>query len=96
VQVVSQVAIEYIVLMVYSVAGGATIGVLASKLFIPFFQAADKNVLRPPMMIPLIAWQDIGRISGAFTIVLVFAQIVVISAALRKGVFQALRMGDQE
>jgi putative ABC transport system permease protein len=96
VQVVSQVAIEYIVLMVYSVAGGATIGVLSSKLFIPFFQAADKNVLRPPMMIPLIAWQDIGRISGAFTIVLVFAQIVVISAALRKGVFQALRMGDQE
>ena len=81
---------------IYSVAGGVTIGVWASKLFIPFFQAADKNVLRPPSMIPLIAWQDIGQIAGAFTIVLVLAQVVVISAAIRRGVFQALRIGDQE
>ena len=96
IQVISQVSIEYLVLMVYSVAGGAVIGVWASKTFIPFFQAADKNVLNPPSMIPLIAWQDIGRISGAFTVALVLAQIIVISAALRRGVFQALRMGDRE
>jgi putative ABC transport system permease protein len=95
-QIVSQVVIEYVVLMVYSVAGGTAIGVWASRLFIPFFQAADKNILRPPSMIPLIAWQDIGQISGAFTIVLVLAQVAVISAAVRKGVFQALRLGDQE
>jgi hypothetical protein len=82
--------------MVYSVVGGALIGVWASELFIPFFQAADQNVLNPPMLIPFIAWEDIGRISGAFTITLVLAQIVVISAALRGGVFQALRMGDRE
>jgi hypothetical protein len=96
VQVVAQVAIEYIILMAYSVVGGAAIGVWASRLFIPFFQAADKNVLRPPTMIPLVAWQDIGRISGAFTVVLVLAQIIVISVALRRGIFQALRMGDRE
>jgi hypothetical protein len=47
-------------------------------------------------MIPLVAWQDIGRISGAFTIVLVLAQVIVISVALRRGIFQALRMGDRE
>jgi putative ABC transport system permease protein len=95
-QIVSQVVVEYVVLMVYSVVGGAAIGVWASGLFIPFFQAADKNILRPPSMIPLIAWQDIGQISGAFTIVLVLAQVAVISAAVRRGVFQALRLGDQE
>jgi putative ABC transport system permease protein len=95
-QIVSQVVIEYVVLMVYSVAGGAAIGVWASRLFIPFFQAADQNILRPPSMIPLIAWREIGRISGAFTLVLVLAQVAVISAAVRKGVFQALRLGDQE
>ena len=54
------------------------------------------NVMRPPRIIPLIAWEDIGQISAAFTIVLVIAQIAVISAALRGGVFQALRLGDQE
>jgi putative ABC transport system permease protein len=96
IQVIGQVTIEYVILMIYSVAGGAAIGIAASKLFIPFFQAADKNVLHPPSMIPLIAWQDIGRISAIFTIVLVSAQIVVLSAALRRGVFQALRMGDRE
>jgi putative ABC transport system permease protein len=95
-QVIGQVGIEYLVLMVYSVIGGAAIGVFASRLFIPFFQSADQNVLNPPMLIPLIAWGDIGRITGAFTIVLVIAQIAVISAALRGGVFQALRMGDRE
>jgi len=90
------VAIEYLALMVYSVAGGAAIGVWASRLFIPFFQAADQNVLNPPRLIPLVAWDDIIRISSAFTVVLVVAQIAVIFAALRRGVFQALRMGDRE
>jgi putative ABC transport system permease protein len=96
IQVISQVTIEYLVLMVYSVAGGAAIGIWASKLFIPFFQAADKNIINPPRLISLVAWDDILRISAAFIIVLVVAQIAVISAALRKGVFQALRMGDRE
>lgn len=95
-QVVSQVSIEYVVLMVYSVAGGVAIGVWASRQFVPFFQAADQSVLRPPMLTPLVAWQEIGQISGAFTLVLIVAQVIVISSALRKGVFQALRMGDQE
>jgi putative ABC transport system permease protein len=95
-QVVSQVSIEYLVLMIYSVVGGTLIGVWASGLFIPFFQAADKNVLNPPTIVPLIAWTDISKISAAFTITLVVAQIAVVSAALRGGVFQALRMGDRE
>jgi putative ABC transport system permease protein len=95
-QVVAQVTIEYTILMAYSVAGGAAIGAWASSLFIPFFQAADKNILRPPSMIPYIAWKDIGQISGAFILVLVIAQGVVVTAALSRGVFQALRMGDRE
>ena len=95
-QVIGQVTIEYVVLMVYSVAGGAVIGAGASSLFIPFFQAADQNVLNPPMLLSFIAWEDIGRISAAFIVALVTAQVVVLSAALRRGVFQALRMGDRE
>jgi putative ABC transport system permease protein len=96
VQVVGQITIEYVILMVYSVLGGAAIGVLASRLFIPFFQATDQNVLNPPMLLPLVAWEDIGRISAVFIVVLIVAQIAVVNAALRRGVFQALRMGDRE
>jgi predicted lysophospholipase L1 biosynthesis ABC-type transport system permease subunit len=95
-QVVSQVTIEYAILMVYSVLGGAAIGVWASRLFIPFFQATDQSVLNPPMLLPLVAWPEIGRISAAFIIVLIVAQVAVLGAALRRGVFQALRMGDRE
>jgi hypothetical protein len=81
---------------VYGAAGGAAIGAWSSRLFIPFFQAADKNVLDPPTLIPIIAWQDIGGISTVFAIVLVLAQVVAIWVALGKGVFKTLRMGDQE
>ena len=67
-QIVGQVGIEYVILMVYSIAGGAGIGALASALFIPFFQAADQNVLYPPTLLPLVAWDDIGRISAVFVV----------------------------
>jgi putative ABC transport system permease protein len=95
-QIVGQVGIEYIVLMIYGVAGGAAIGALASRLFIPFFQSTDRSVLNPPMLLPTVAWQEISRISGVFVGVLIVVQIAVIAAALRRGVFQALRMGDRE
>jgi putative ABC transport system permease protein len=96
VQIVGQVGIEYVVLMVYGVAGGAAIGVWASLLFIPFFQATDRSVLNPPMLLPLVAWNEIWRISAVFTGVLIAVQVAVMAAALRRGVFQALRMGDRE
>ena len=95
-QVIGQVTIEYMALMVYSVAGGAGIGVWPSRPFIQFFQTADQDILNPPKLLPMIAWEEIGRISGAFTIALIVAQVIVITAALRGGVFQALRMGDRE
>jgi len=95
-QIVGQVGIEYVVLMVYGVVGGAAIGVWASLLFIPVFQATDRSVLNPPMLLPLVAWNEIGRISAIFCVVLIVVQVAVMAAALRQGVFQALRMGDRE
>jgi putative ABC transport system permease protein len=95
-QIIGQVGIEYVMLMVYGVAGGAAIGVWASQLFIPFFQATDRSVLNPPMLLPLVAWEEIGRISAIFSLTLVAVQVAVMAAALQRGVFQALRMGDRE
>jgi putative ABC transport system permease protein len=95
-QLVGQITLEYAVLTICGAVGGALIGALASGLFVPFFQAADDGILRPPTMIPFVDWLGIGRICAAFAIVLVFAQATVIAAALRRGVFRALRMGDTE
>jgi hypothetical protein len=64
----------------------------ASRLFIPFFQAADQGVLRPATLIPPIAWRESGWIAGLFALVLVAAQAGVLWTALRRGVLQALRL----
>lgn len=95
-QVIGTVLVEYSVLLLYGVVCGAAVGVLASQLFIPFFQAADEGVLHPPTLVPTVAWREIAWITAAFATVLVLAQMVVIGAALRRGVFQALRLGDRE
>ena len=95
-QIVAQVAIEYALVMVYGVVGGTGIGVWAARWFVPYFQAAENGALRPPPMLPTIAWGDIGLICAAFAGVLILAQITLLLAALRKGVFQSLRLGDRE
>ena len=85
-----------LVLLLYGIVGGVAVGVFASRLFIPFSQCADKSVLNPPTLVPMIAWHEVGWISGVFAAVLVVAQGALIGAALRRGVFQALRLGDRE
>jgi ABC-type antimicrobial peptide transport system permease subunit len=95
-QIVLQVAVEYAIVMAFGVIGGTAIGVWAGQWFIPFFQAAEGVALRPPPMVPIIAWREIGLICIAFASVLVLAQVILLLAALRKGVFQSLRMGDRE
>ena len=95
-QIVIQVAIEYTLVMAYGVVGGTGIGIWAALWFVPYFQATEGNALRPPPMIPTIAWGDIGLICASFAGVLILAQITLLLAALRKGVFQSLRLGDRE
>jgi len=95
-QLLTQVAFEYGALTAYGVLGGVVIGIVVSHLFIPFFRVTTEIALRPPSLVPLIAWQGISQITSAFVAALIIAQLVVIFAATRRGVFQALRMGDQE
>jgi putative ABC transport system permease protein len=95
-QVTAQVIVEYVVVTLYGIASGAGVGLLAAWLYTPFFQATDQNVIHPPTLLPMLAWQETGQIAAIFGLTLIAAQLVVIGAALRRGVFQALRMGDRE
>ncbi|NLS79459.1 MAG: ABC transporter permease [Chloroflexi bacterium] len=95
-QLLTQVALEYGVLTGYGVVGGVGIGVLVSHLFIPFFRVTTELDVRPPSLMPLIAWEGIAQITVAFVAALLLAQLAVIILTTRRGVFQALRMGDQE
>jgi len=71
---------------------GRRLHLQASRLFIPFFQAADQGVLHLPTLIPLIAWRESSWIAGLFALVLVATQAGVLWTALRRGVLQALRL----
>jgi putative ABC transport system permease protein len=95
-QLMTQISIEYGILTGYGVAVGVIVGIVVSYLFIPFFRVTTEMGLRPPSLMPLIAWQGIAQITIAFVVALIIAQLVVIVATTRRGVFQALRMGDQE
>jgi ABC-type lipoprotein release transport system permease subunit len=95
-QIVLQVAIEYTLVMAFGVVGGTGIGVWAALWFVPYFQAMEGGALRPPPMIATIAWGEIGTICAVFAGVLILAQITLLLAALREGVFQSLRLGDRE
>lgn len=95
-QLLAQVALEYGVLTGYGVVCGVGIGVLISRLFIRFYRVTTELSLRPPSLLPLIDWRGITQITVAFVAALIIAQLVVILATTRRGVFQALRMGEQE
>ncbi len=95
-QLLTQISLEYGVLTGYGVLCGLAIGVFVSDLFIPFFRVTTEMALRPPSLVPLIAWERIAQITVAFVVALILAQLAVVVAATRRGVFQALRMGDQE
>ena len=95
-QLLTQISTEYGILTGYGVVAGVFVGILVSHLFIPFFRVTTEIGLRPPSLMPLIAWRGIAQITIAFVIALIIAQLVVIIATTRRGVFQALRMGDQE
>ena len=96
VQLLTQVGLEYGVLTGYGVVGGVGIGVLVSYLFIRFFRVTTELDVRPPSLMPLIAWEGIAQITVAFVAALLLAQLAVIILTTRRGVFQSLRMGDQE
>ena len=96
-QVVAQVAVEYVILMIYGVAVGAGIAVCGVQTVHPLLPGRQRR--RPcalPGMLPVVAWQDIGLICAAFALSLILAQTIMLLSALRRGVFQTLRMGDRE
>jgi putative ABC transport system permease protein len=72
---------------------GAAVGVLASRLFIPFFQVAGRLVSEVPAFYIRIAWTEMAQVSMAIA----FAFAVAIAATLlllrRMKAFEAIKLG---
>jgi putative ABC transport system permease protein len=93
-QMRSFLAAELASLILVGIGAGTLVGVLASKLFVPFLQiGSTAQAQYPPFQIQ-IAWLSIFEIYGLF-IVLFVAALLVLSAILQHmKIFQAIKLGE--
>jgi putative ABC transport system permease protein len=93
-QLIGYLASEQFLLMGIAIFCGATAGLIASYLFVPFLQiGATSGVVVPPFEVK-IGWTEALVISFIFFLVLVSTMIGTISYLIRMNVFQAIKMGE--
>ncbi|NLG52284.1 MAG: ABC transporter permease, partial [Chloroflexi bacterium] len=90
------VSVEYLSVVSYGILVGAAVGVVASRLFVPYFRLTGSLESNVPPFIPEIAWSSVGWMVVVYFLVLSLAELVVLLRVTRRGAFQALRLGDQE
>jgi putative ABC transport system permease protein len=93
-QMSAYLAGEQALLILGGVALGTAIGLLASALFIPYFQVgSDKTALVPPFIVRT-AWEQLGTIYAIFAVMFVVAVLALIFLLLRMKIFEAVKMGE--
>jgi ABC-type lipoprotein release transport system permease subunit len=94
--VLATLSVEYLIVILYGVLGGAIAGVATSQLFTRYFQFTEDPTVQVPSFRPEISWTQIQWIVLAYLAVLVLAEVIVLARATRREAFQALRLGDEE
>jgi putative ABC transport system permease protein len=85
---------EQLTLIATGAAAGTGLGVLASRLFIPFFQVqGGEHPFTPPFVVQ-IAWTEIQYIYAIFGVMFVAAVIVLLVSLRRMRVFEAVKLGE--
>ncbi len=72
---------------------GAAVGVLASRLFIPFFQVSGKLVSEVPAFYVRIAWTEVAQVSTAIGIAFAVAIAATLLLLRRMKAFEAIKLG---
>lgn len=85
---------ELAFLILLGLASGTAIGVLISRLFIPYLQiGVGPTAAIPPYSVE-IAWFAISRLYVLFGVLFLVAFVVLIILLLRMKVFQAIKLGE--
>src|SRR5690606_32359340 len=92
-EVISQVALEYVVLTAYGAIAGVLCGTLAARLFVPLFRMASGPETPLPPLIPIIAQEEILPLAGAFVGGMILLEILIIPSAFYNKLFEAFRLG---
>jgi putative ABC transport system permease protein len=85
---------EQLTLVATGALAGTMVGVLVSRLFIPFFQVqSGEHPFTPPFVVQ-IAWQEVGYIYAIFGAMFVLAVIALLISLRRMRVFEAIKLGE--
>lgn len=93
-QMVRHLAAEQATLTISGMSVGTLIGVLASRLFIPFLQTGSgREALTPPFIVQ-IAWSQLLLIYAIFSLMMIVAILVLAVFLMRMKVFEAVKLGE--
>jgi putative ABC transport system permease protein len=85
---------EQLTLVATGALAGTVLGVLVSRLFIPFFQVqTGQHPFTPPFVVQ-IAWQEIVYIYVVFGIMFIAAVTALLISLRRLRVFEAIKLGE--
>ena len=85
---------EQLTLVATGALAGTALGVLVSRLFIPFFQVqSGQHPFTPPFVVQ-IAWQEVMYIYAVFGVMFVTAVIALLVSLRRMRVFEAIKLGE--
>jgi putative ABC transport system permease protein len=85
---------EQLTLVATGALAGTVVGVLVSRLFIPFFQVqSGEHPFTPPFVVQ-IAWQEVAYIYAVFGAMFVLAVIALLISLRRMRVFEAIKLGE--
>jgi putative ABC transport system permease protein len=93
-QLIGYLALEQFILMGMAIGLGAVIGLVTSKLFVPFLQISTETGTPIPPFEVLIGWAESAWLSLAFGLVLFMTMIGTIYYLAQMKVFQAVKMGE--
>lgn len=88
-----QVLLEYAILITYGAVVGVLVGSYAAQLFVPLFRVGSGANAPLPPLLPIIAGSEILPLVLGFAGLMIVLELVVLSSALYRRIFVALRMG---
>ncbi len=94
-QLVAQLTIEYSLLVLYGTIAGSFIGAYASELFTPFFRSASQSKVMLPPLIPIIAQDEVIRLTVIFGVIIILVELAATAQAMQRRLFEIMRMGNQ-
>jgi putative ABC transport system permease protein len=93
-QMVAFLAWELAVLIAVGLAAGTGLGVLVSRLFIPYLQVGTTSAAQVPPYVVIIAWPEILRIYALFASLFVVALGGLALLLVRIKIFEAVKLGE--